>query len=381
MFKIKSEVLKDLANQLVKSARKAGVGDKTIYIRTLEDGLVSFYYHGQDISVEKKIPCEVEGDLEVATGVTEFDVKVAALPDDVEIIVQYKDGGLQFLWGNKRKSSLRVDILPETSPMVEVPPIDEIIKWRPGTLHNLVRYIPPFCLNSNSPKATVMPSALGPNFSKDDTGKVLIRATDGVKGVIITANHMDWFSDPMSLDVQTLQGVAGVIPSDAEIEVGLSGGTMVIFKAGYTTAVCRTLIGKFPSIEKFLNRRSKGKLVVDRLELIEVCKRVKMLAPTAALLNVSVLGDKVYAIVPGVLEQALPATVEGDVPSFTVGAIHMEMAALLLSMLKSSDEITLYIDGYDQAITVGIEGREEINLWCLPHISTFAREANSKVTV
>jgi DNA polymerase III sliding clamp (beta) subunit (PCNA family) len=380
MFKIKSEALKGLVNMLVKSARKAGIGDKTIYIRTLEDGLVSFYYHGQDISVEKKVPCEIEGNLEVATSIGELDVKVSALPDEVEVLVQKsKDGGLQFLWGNggKRKSELRVDILPETSPMVEVPPIEETLKWKPGVLHNIVRYIPPFCLNSNSNKAAQMPNALGPNFSKDDTGRVLVRATDGIKGVIIYPKHLEWFDEPMSIDVSTLQGVADVIPSDAEIEVGLSGGTIVIFKAGYTTAVCRTLIGKFPPIEKYFNTQTKGKLNIDRLELIDVCKRVKLLAPTAALLQIKVVGDKAYAVIPSVLEQALPASIEGDVPSFAVGAVHMEMAALLFAMSKSSDELTLYVNGFDQAISVALDGKEDIRLWCLPHISSFVREANS----
>lgn len=385
MFKIKSEVLKGLVGQLVKSARKAGIGEKTIYIRTLEDGLVSFYYHGQDISVEKKIPCTIEGNLEVATGIGELEVKVAALPDEVEVLVQKNNGdknngdGLQFLWGNggKRKSGLRVDILPETSPMVEVPPFEASLKWRPGVLHNIVRYVPSFCLHNNSSKAAQMTSALGPNFSKDDAGRVLVRATDGIKGVTIYPKHMEWFEDPMSLHVSTLQGVADVIPSDAEIELGISGGTIVIFKAGYTTAVCRTLVGKFPPIDNYFNDKTKGKLNIDRLELIEVCKRVKLLAPTAALLQLQLTDDKVYAVIPDVLEQALPASVEGDMPSFAVGAIHLEMAAMLFAMSKTSDELTMYVDGYDQPVSVGLEGNESIRLWVMPHVSSFVREANS----
>ncbi|MGV2885980.1 hypothetical protein [Paenibacillus taichungensis] len=368
---------------LVKSARKAGIGDKTIYIRTLDEGLVSFYYNGMDISVEKKVTAEIEGNLEVATSIGELDVKVSALPDDVEVTVEKTTGGpIQFTWGGsgKRKSGLKVDILPETSPMIDVPPFEETVNWKPGVLHNIVRYIPPFTLHQNSNKAAQMPNALGPNFSKDDTGRVIVRATDGIKGVIIYPKHMEWFDEPMSIDVTSLQGVADVIPSDAEIQVGLSGGTIVIFKAGYTTAVCRTLIGKFPPIEQYFKTNTKGKLNIDRLELIELCKRVKLLAPTAALLQLQVIDDKVFAIVPSVLEQALPASVEGEVPSFAVGAVHMEMAALLFAMSKSSDELTLYVDNYDKSISVALDGKEDIRLWCLPHVSQFVREANDALS-
>jgi hypothetical protein len=378
MFKMKSEVLKTVVGMLVKSARKAGIGDKTIYIRTQNDGLVSFYYHGQDISVEKKVNAEIEGDLEVGTSIGELDVKVSALPDDVEVIVQNGVRGLHFVWGAKqRKSELRVDILPETSPVLEVPDIDEIVKWSPGSLHNMMRYIPPFTLPFNSPKATQIPVTLGPQISKDETGQVYIRATDGIKAVTIRAAKLEWFDEPMSIDTKSLQGVADVIPSDAEIQVGLSGGTMVVFKAGYTTAVCRTLNGKFPPIDKYFNTETKGKVNMDRLELIELCKRVKLLAPTSPILNMEVKGDKVQAIVPSVLEQALPASIDGAVSSFAVNAIHMEMAALLFAMAKSSDELTLYVEDFNKAISVGLDGKDDIRLWCLPHISQYVREANS----
>lgn len=380
MFKMKSDALKGVVSMLVKSARKAGIGDKTIYIRTLDEGLVSFYYHAMEISVEKKVAAEVEGELEVATSIGELDVKVTALPDDVEVTIEKKTGGpIQFTWGGsgKRKSGLKVDILPETSPMVEVPPFEEQVDWKPGILHNIVKYVPPFTLHSNNSKAAQMPNTLGPNFSKDDTGAVIVRATDGIKGVIIYPKHMDWFDKTLSIHISSLQGVADVIPSDAEIKVGLSGGNVVIFKAGYTTAVCRTLVGTFPPIERYFNTQSKGKMNIDRLELIELCKRVKLLAPTAAVLQFNVVDDKVFAVVPGVLEQALPASVEGIVPSFGVGALHMEMAALLFAMTKSSDELTLFVEGYDKAISVAIDGNEAIRLWCLPHVSEYVRKANS----
>jgi DNA polymerase-3 subunit beta len=384
MFKVSSSVLKNIITQLVRSVKRKGIGEKTIYIRTLDDGLVSFYYHGDDISVEKKVPCEISGNLEFATGIVEIEVKVAALPDDVDVVVQKtpNTGGVVMLWGTgKRKSELRMNILPETSPMVEIPPIAETIKWKPGVLHNIVRYLPPFCLPQNSQRSHSLTALLGPNFSKDDTGRVHIRATDGVKGVTIQANHMDWFTDPMSLDASTLQGVAEVIPADAEIEVGLSGGTVVIFKAGYTTAVCRTLAGNFPDIDHAFVTKSCGKLIIDRMELIDVCRRIRILAPKAPLLHFLVKGNKVYAVVPGVLEQDLPATIDGNVPNFTINAIHLEVAAQLFAIAKRSDELTLYVNAFNKPVSVAIEGREDIKLFCMPHTSVISQEAKEKETV
>lgn len=380
MFKINSCDLKGVVSMLCKSARKAGIGDKTIYIRTLDKGLVSFYYHAVEISVEKKVSAEIEGNLEVATSIGELEVKVAALPDEVEVTVgKITSGPLQFTWRgtSKRKSGLKVDILPETSPMLEVPPFEESLKWKPGNLHNIVRYIPPFTLKHDSNKAAQMPNALGPNFSKDDTGQVIVRATDGIKGVIINTKQMEWFDSPMSIHITSLQGVADVIPSDAEIQVGLSGGSVVIFKAGYTTAVCRTLTGKFPSIDQYFSTKTKGKINIDRLELIELCKRIKKLAPTSAILHMHIDDSRVFAVIPGVLEQALPASIEGEVPTFAVMADDMEMAALCYAMSKSSDELSLYVDEFNKAISVAIDGRENIRVWCLPYVSQFVREANN----
>jgi len=379
MFKVNSDVLKNIVTPLVKSARKAGKEDKTIYIRTTDD-MVSFYFHGAELSVEKKFPAQIESNLEVATSISELDVKVAALPNEVEVTVEKTIGGpVQFTWKGigKRKSELKMDILPETSPMLEVPVFEETLNWSPGILHSLVRYIHPFTA-SNS-EATRMPNCLGPNFSKDDTGRVIVRATDGIKGVTLYPKKIEWFDVPLSIHIASLQGVADVIPSDAEIQVGLSGGTSVIFKAGFTTAVCQTLVGKFPSIDPHYNTRTKGKMIIDRLELIKLCQRVKLLAPSAPVLQMQVVEDKVFAIVPGVLEQALPASVEGDLPCFGVGAVHMEMAAMLFAMLKSAaDELTLYVDNFDTPISVVVEGHEDIRLFCAPYVSQFLRDLNSK---
>ncbi|WP_178076106.1 hypothetical protein [Paenibacillus oralis] len=380
MFIIKSDALKSVVSMLVKSARKAGIGDKTIYIRTLDDGLVSFYYHAIEISVEKKVSAEIHGNLEVATSIGELDVKVTALPDEIEVTVEKTSGGpVQFTWGGsgKRRSCLKLDVLPETSPMVEVPPFEEIVNWKPGELHNLVRHIPPFTLDSKSPKADQLSNTLGPNFSKDDTGRVIIRATDGVKGVIMYPKQMEWFDDTMSIHISALQGVADVIPSDARIQVGLSGGTVVIFKAGYTTAVCRTLVGKFPPIAQLFKTKTKGKMNIDRLELIKLCERVRRLAPTYPVVQFYVEGNKVSAVISGVLEQALPASVDGEVPSFAVMANHLEKAAQLFEMSRSADELTLYVNAFNEAVSIAHDGNEDIRLWVLPYTSQFIKGINN----
>jgi len=50
--------------------------------------------------VDKKFVCENEGGLEAAATIEELDIKVTAMPDEVEVFVQRSsDGGLYFLWG------------------------------------------------------------------------------------------------------------------------------------------------------------------------------------------------------------------------------------------------------------------------------------------
>ncbi|MBN6189286.1 hypothetical protein JQN58_20760 [Aneurinibacillus sp. BA2021] len=113
MFQIRAELLQDIISAMAKSARKAKMGERPIFIKTRNDE-VSFFYCGDDISVEKRVPTTVKKEIDIATTVKEMDVKVSALPSDEEITVEVKGTQLQLKWG--RKSTIKVNTVKESIP-------------------------------------------------------------------------------------------------------------------------------------------------------------------------------------------------------------------------------------------------------------------------
>ena len=354
MFKVQSGVLQGAVSQLVKGARKAKLGELYIFIRTLNDK-VSFYFNGDEISVEKKISADIQGQLEVATSVGELSTKVSALPANEEILVQLDFNVLKLKWG--RNSQISVEIVPETSPLIELPELVEEVKWGPGVLHGIARLMPPFTANPNSQQAKANSSVMGPNFEKcKDTGEVFIRATDAFKAVTVKAAKTDWFSEAFSVASSTLMAVADVLPEDSEITVGINEvKTMIIFKAGTTTAVARTLVGNFPPIDRNYLTEATSKWRFDRLDLIDLCRRVKILSPQRPILEFRLKSDKVHAVIPQVLDQQIGVCIEGKQMEFAINANNLEMTAQLF---RSSEEIVLLLNSNDRPITVRQEGKD-----------------------
>ncbi|MBP1932040.1 hypothetical protein [Ammoniphilus resinae] len=361
MFKIQSGVLQGVVSQLAKGARKAKLGELLIFIRTQGEH-VSFYFNGEDVSVEKRVAVDIQGSLEVATSVRELSIKVSALPSDEEIICQLEGNLLKLCWG--RNSEISVELVPETSPLIELPSIVEEVKWGAGTLHGISRLMPPFTANGNSQQAKSIPCVTGPNFSKDpDTGEVFVRATDAFKAVTVRAAKIDWFSEPFSIESGTLGAIADVLPEDAEITVGLNEvRTMVVFKSGTTTAVARTLIGNFPNIDRNYLTDAKSKWRFDRLDLIDLCRRVRILSPTRPVIEFRLMKGKVHAMIPKALNQQVGVCIEGDPIEFSVNATYLEMAAQLFR----SEEIILYVNAHDKPISILQEGSMDIRSLVLP---------------
>jgi DNA polymerase III subunit beta len=361
MFKVPAQMLQGVVSSLAKGARKAKLGELFIFIRTQED-YASFYFNGDQISVEKRVPADIEGELEVATTVGELSTKVAALPSDEEIICQLEGNLLKLKWG--RNSEISVELVPQTSPLIEIPEMVEEVKWGAGSLHGISRVMPPFTANPNSQQAKTRPSVSGPNFAKDpDTGEIYVRATDAFKAVTIKAAKLDWFKETMSIETSTMSAVSDVLPEDAEITVGLNEGkTMIVFQCGTTTAVARTLLGAFPNIDGSYVNDAAATWRFDRLDLIDLCKRVKILSPQKPILEFRIKGGKVHAIIPKSLDQQVGVHIEGTPCEFSVNATYLEMTA----HLYRSEELILYVNGADRPITIRQEGSDDIRSLVLP---------------
>ncbi|MEK5358182.1 hypothetical protein [Paenibacillus sp. FSL L8-0709] len=370
MIKVSSEILKGVISKIAKSARKAGLGDKNLFIRT--DGIESiFFYYCGHISSEVGLKCEVQKQMNVTTTIHEMDLKVSVLPHDVTVILEVIGNRVRLKWG-KNSNAIFVDVVPELSPPIDIPEQLEMVNWRTGALQAIVKNIAPFTLPDNVQLAQEFPSCLGPQFSKDPVnGHVYVRATDSHKAVRITDDKINWFEEvTASLDMKSLQGLTDVMPEDADISVGVDkSGNVMVFKSGLSTCVFRKLVGTLPNTDAKYNNETPDRLIIDRLELIELCKRVIKLSPSNPVVRFIVNKGKVTAEIPTVLEQQLTASIEGDVESFAMGAKHLEQCATFFQVLDSTktEELILYIQGPNLPVTIGCYGDDEIRMTCAPH--------------
>ncbi len=356
MFKIQSEVLKGVVGSIAKGARKARLGENFIFIRTLEEGMVSIFFNGDNASVERRVKADVQGELDVATTLKEIDTKVAALPNDTEILVQLEGSLIKLKWG--KKSAISVDTVPETTPMIEIPELVEQVTWAAGTVHGIARVMTPFTALPNSSISQRNPSIVGPNFVKDpDTGETFVRATDGFRAVTMRAAKIDWFSESVSIEASNLLSVADVLPKDAEISVGINKGySLVVFASGSTTAVVRALSGKYPQIDNLYRTDAKSKWRFDRLELIELCRRVQILSPQRPILEFRLINGKVNAVIPNTLDQSIGVVIDGIPSEFAINAKYLEMAASLFR----TEEINLLVEAANKPITMRIDQSDDI---------------------
>ncbi|MFC3345679.1 hypothetical protein [Paenibacillus abyssi] len=375
-------MLKGVVGPIAKSARKSGLGDKSIYVSTTEEGMVSFYYADTALSVERKVNAVIEADVSVATSIFELDQKVAALPSNEEILMQVEDGRLKLRWGN-RDSHIAVDILPETAMMLEPPLPNETVMWMPGALHGIVRMMIPFCALPGNEKASTTPAILGIQFSKDETDEVYLRATDSFKYVRCLATKLDWFDVDLSLDARTLQAIAEVLPPDADVTVGRTKFGLVVFKTGLVTCITTPLRGVLPVefMDKAFNYNATTKVRLDRLELIELMRRVRAVSANNKPYTMLVVKNgRVTAQTPGGnLVQDLSGTVEeGGVAAIAIHANHMEVAAMFFQSpnYRGSDEIVLHISSHRSPITVGIDGQDRVNMTVLPVVITEVERLN-----
>ncbi|MGF7036074.1 DNA polymerase III sliding clamp (beta) subunit (PCNA family) [Paenibacillus mucilaginosus] len=366
---------------MYKSARKT-VGDKTVYVATLDEGRVAFYYQDVALSVERKVTATIEADMTVATSIFVLNQMVSALPNEEEILVQVEDGRLMLKWGS-RDSHIAVDLLPETAAMLEVPTPEHTLTWKAGALHGLTRMMIPFCALSNNEKSHSLPAILGVMFRKEETGEVYLRATDSFK-YVRCLGKIDWFDNTISLDAQTLQAVSDVLPPDADVTVGLTKSGLVMFKTGAVTCVLAPLEGTLPyaNLDKAFNYDAAMKVRVDRLELLDLLRRVRAVCPANrqfAMLEFKD-GGIVASTAGGEMVQDLGGTVEGGgVKAVAIHATHMDIAASFFAapFFKDCDELVLYVNHYKEPITIGVDGQDRVNMTVLPIIISEIESLNN----
>ncbi|GAA0854126.1 DNA polymerase III subunit beta [Paenibacillus glucanolyticus] len=372
MFKIKSSVIQAVVSAMAKSVKDSGIGDRNVYIKNIGNDIVSFYFTSLDLSAEKRISAEVKGDFFAATSMKELAIKVAALPSQEEIEVNFirKGNGqfLQLVWGsNGRRSEMTVTVLNEETEFLEVPLPEEKVLWGPKVLSHLVNKFKGFTVKSSSNDARNSPVLSGIMISQNTSGHCILRATDRHNSVTFISRDYKWLEKDVIIDTSYLHGISNLIPSDCEVEVGINEqASLVIFQTPDTTCVCRVLNGKYPEIDKIYDHNVECKYIFDRPELMELCSRVLKIVDTGAkLVKFETRKNLVFAVVPNVLEQQLGATVEGLKWSFAVNA---EKLLECVKFFEAEDEITLYIkDPGNKPITIGSDEEPDIQMATTPY--------------
>ncbi len=359
MFKIQSEVLQGVVSGLAKGAGKARLDNKPLFI-TAEEGKATFFFNGEDISVEKKVEVDLENQLSISTTMSEMRVKVGLLPKDEEISVGLEGNSLQLKWG--RSSKITVDLLADTSPLLEIPQLVDSVTWKPRALHGINRALVPFCALEGNKLAEQNPIILGVNFSMDDTEEVFVRATNGAAASTIRSD-VQWFSGiEASIPAPSIAALAEVLPEEAEVKVSMSSdSSLLVFKCGSTTALTRTLRGKYPPVDGAFTPlgEHKGSWTFDRQEILGLVRRISRLDAKEPILRVVSDGNKVFGVdKANVLKQQIGGLPDGEKFDFNVNANYVEMAAVLFR----TEEISFTFSTEKGPATLCSEEDESINV-------------------
>ena len=106
MFTINGGELQAVVSGLTKGAKRARLGENRVFISSVENDQVVFYFVGEELQIQKTISCSVEKPFSVATTVHELDVKVGALPDVETITLEMEGEKLNLKWGRSSKISM-----------------------------------------------------------------------------------------------------------------------------------------------------------------------------------------------------------------------------------------------------------------------------------
>lgn len=359
MFKINGGEFQQVVSGLTKGAKRARLSENRVFVSSVDSSNeVDFYFVGEELQVQKRISCEVTVPFAFATTVHELEVKVGALPQDECIIIEKEGEQLNLKWG--RSSKIMMETVPEMSPSIEIPDAAESVLWAPGKLQILSRSLPSFASITNSPGAVKYPVLRGLYFTKEETGEVLVRASNGSRAVTVNAQGVEWFDNFFaSIPTETISGLAEIIPTDSEVKVSLNENkSLLIFESGFTKAVTRLLVGDFPPISDKYTKVEEAQVIwrVDRMELLNTTRRIKRLGGNFPVMVFKKEGSKSFVELPGVSIEQIGATVEGEDYQF---AVHSDYLELCLTLYRT-EEVLLCLKDKGVPLTVLCDGNEDI---------------------
>lgn len=336
MFKIKSDELKVVIGNVAGAYRNSLVRDKCVTVTaSKESQLVSLQFVADGIAVKREFSAEVSSDGSFNASMSELSLKVSILPDEVMITFESKGNNVLIRWGRGNGIVLQVKADDETIPFPKLEK-SETVSFPPGMWEHFSRFFTPFCAKRGDEVMKRLPITLGVNFKKVPDVGLVVSATNSSK-IIQNDFDLDWFSTSTTIARDTFAVVSSVISTKDVIEISLDASKgSIIIESSKATIVARLLDGEFPSVDEFFqNENADVVWRTDRLELLEVARRVKRLAPDECAIDIFKKDGKYYAALIGILSEQIGSLIETEnEANMRLSANCLEAA---LSVLRSEE--------------------------------------------
>lgn len=360
MFKIKSDNLKKVVSEICSAFKHSKVEGAAIKLATnSETGLLTISASGENISFEKYVKVTVEKASMFYTTPYELQLKVSTLPEEVYVNVTENDKGHYYLSWGRGNGILLLTCSEETITNLDKVETTQSISLEGKKWNYITRNIMPFSASPAEKIAKIHPVTVGLNFEKQGNG-VLVQATNAARAIKGLFNF-DWFSKPITIPGATMRAVSDLISSTEILTISTDEKqSFIVIESPTVKIVSKLLEGKFIDTMHLYSNEKEAPIVwrTDRLELIEVARRIKRLDPVTPIVSILTKKNKCFATLPGVLVEQIGAVIESEnKEGFSFNAFSLEAA---LSVLRC-EEVLITCNKKGEAVTFsnGDEGEEE----------------------
>ncbi|MER2010034.1 MAG: hypothetical protein ABS939_21575 [Psychrobacillus sp.] len=330
MFYIKANEIKEVIESIAGAAKFYKEDDASIGV-IAKNGVVKFVLKNALIEVEKEVKAVVKKEFKFIASAHEMLVKTSVLPNEVEAVFgEIQNGHVSIKWG--RANGLILFTEHESKlEAVEIPEVDgDSVSLDWGYYS---RTFANFCAENGSETLAKHPITNGVHFGSNAEGKLVVEASDAQRAIKqeVEAN---WLSKGFSIPQDIMKSVNKL--TSGTVSVGLvNNGSRLLIQNQNTKIITRMIDGDFVDTSKlYVNEKSAFVWKIDRLELLEVTRRVKRLSGPLGTIKFANRNDKYLAFYENVLQQSLGVVCEGESTPFALSVLAIESA---LTSLKSDE--------------------------------------------
>ncbi|MFS0876708.1 hypothetical protein [Solibacillus isronensis] len=343
MFYIKANDVKEVIESMAGAAKFCRDEDASIGV-IAENGVVKFVLKNALVEVEKEVKAIVKKDFKFIASAHEMLLKIGVLPNDVEAVFgEIQNGHVSIKWGR----SNGLILFTEHASKLEAVAVPEIegdsitLDW--GYYSRIFAH---FCSSNDSEVAATYPITKGVHFGSNAEGKLVVEASDSVRAINQVVDGQ-WLSKGFSIPQEAMKAVNKLVKE--AVTVGLvNDGSRLLIQAPNTKIITRIIDGDFVDTSKlYVDENSPFVWKIDRLELLEVARRVKRLSGALGTIKFTHTNGKYLAIYENVLQQSLGVVCEGESSGFALSVVAIESA---LTALKS-DEVFICINAAGAPVT------------------------------